>query len=110
MRPGEGTAGILSVWALDAWLHRAERCGGSRVWERARPGKGSAGLVGDACGVLAWPLPAPCRGTEVERRGAEAANRAGGSARSVATWRGKVSKRGRYHVGSRQQWLSGKTG
>jgi len=45
---------------------------------RARPGKGSAGLVGDACGVLAWPLPEPCRVMEAEMRGAEAANRAGG--------------------------------
>ena len=93
MRPGEGTEGILSVWALDAWLHRAERCGGSRVWERARPGKGSAGLVGDACGVLAWPLPAPCRGTEAERRGAEAANRASGGVG------GKEEEQGACHVG-----------
>ena len=34
--------------------------------------------MGDACGVLAWPLPEPCRVMEAEMRGAEAANRAGG--------------------------------
>ena len=103
--------GILGVGAWDAWLHLARPSGGSRVHRQSRARqKRGRDLVAGVRGALAWPLPMPYRNVEAERRGAEAANRAGGSARSVATWRGKVSKRGRYHVGSRQQWLSGKTG